>query len=491
MKNILFIYFTIFLLIFVFINNLIIKTHISLLVLFILGVFFLLYYLLSKKHLIVTIICIIWALVWILVSYHHLEKINQNTSFLSKYYDKKETITLEILNTSKIGDYNIEYIAKLKKLWDKKIDSNIKVLVKTSKNNSFEKWYIIKTDSKIREIKNFEGFSYKYYMLSKNIYFSTVLYNYELIKQKELNFLESNIIKIRKTFLDAIYEIYPKEEAIFLWWILFGARESLPKDLQQDFNNSWLTHFIAVSWFNITILVVFFSYLLKYFPIFLRIIIITFFIFSFTLLVWDTAPVVRASIMWLIWYYIISSGRKANSISIILFTALIMILISPLSINYDISMHLSFLAVLWIIYTQKFFERIFYFLPNFLEIKMAFCLTLSAMSLSLPIIVLNFGQMSILSPLANIAVSWTIPIAMLFGFISTSVYFVHNILWICLWYMAWILLKWDIMVVHFFWKQEWSLLQIDLWVYKYHFELLYFIILIFLILWFREKNDAA
>jgi predicted membrane metal-binding protein len=90
-----------------------------------------------------------------------------------------------------------------------------------------------------------------------------------------------------------------------------------------------------------------------------------------------------------------------------------MVFISPLSLNYDVSLHLSFLAVLGILYTQKFFGKIFYFLPDFLAIKEAFILTLSAMSFALPIILFNFGQLSIMSPFANIAVTWTIPLAML------------------------------------------------------------------------------
>jgi competence protein ComEC len=101
-----------------------------------------------------------------------------------------------------------------------------------------------------------------------------------------------------------------------------------------------------------------------------------------------------------------------------------MIILSPFSLNYDVSLHLSFLAVLGIIYTQKFFDNLFNFLPNFLEIKTAFVLTLSALVFTLPIMIFNFGQVSILAPFANIAVTWTIPIAMLFGFISILVHFV-------------------------------------------------------------------
>ncbi len=488
-KNILFIFLSIFFIIWVFINNLSKDIFISLIVLLSLVVLFLSYFIITKKFKKVLIISIIWFIIGILISDLNLKEINSIEKLIKPYYNNKNhELILLIHDINKVEEFKIEYVAKLIKVWEIKTNKNIKAILIIDKNYELEKWDILKTNTKLFVFDNFNGFSYKNYMISKNIYFKSNIYNFERIGKIKINKIESNIIKIRKLFLNTIYEIYPNEEAIFLWWILLWARESLPKELKQNFNNSWLTHFIAVSWFNITILIIFLSYLVKYFPVFIRVIFITIWIAFFTILVGDTAPVIRASIMWLIWYYILVSGRKWNLLSIILITAWIMIFISPLSLNYDVSLHLSFLAVLWIIYTQRFFEKIFYFLPDFLEIKTAFTLTLSAMSFTLPIMLFNFGQISILSPIANIAVTWTIPIAMLLGFLSTIIYFIFPIAWIYIWYITWIFLKWDIIVVHFFWKLDWFIIKVDIWVYKNYIQIVYFMILIFLIIWFRKKE---
>ena len=488
-KNILFIFCSIFFLIWIFINNLTKELQTWLLVLLILVVLFLCYYLIYKRFLIVFVISILWLLLWFLISQNNIENINKKENILKKYYNnKKYEIIFKIWNIHKIDNSNIEYNSKLLKIWNNKVKSKIYANIKITKNNKLKKWNILKTNTKLYEIKDFDNFSYKKYMLSKNIYFKSNIYDFKIIDNIELYKIEKYIIKIRNKFLNSIYKIYPKEEAIFLGWILIWARENLPNNLKQDFNNSWLTHFIAVSWFNITILILFISYIIKYFPILLRIIFITFSIIFFTILVWDTAPVIRASIMWLIWYYILISWRQWNILAMILFTLIIMVIISPFSLNYDISLHLSFLAVLWIVYTQNFFNKLFNFLPNFLEIRTAFTLTLSALVFTLPIMIFNFGQVSILAPVANIAVTWTIPLAMLFGFISVIVHFVYPFGWIIIWYITWIFLKWDIIVLHFFWKLEWSILKINLWIYKYHLEILYFIIIIFLIIWFKQKK---
>jgi hypothetical protein len=97
--------------------------------------------------------------------------------------------------------------------------------------------------------------------------------------------------------------------------------------------------------------------------------------------------------------------------------------------------------------------------------------------------------LSIITPFANIAVWWTIPISMLLGFTSIIVYSVSNFLWILIWYLTWIFLKWSIIVIHFFWKQEWSLIKYDFWNLSSFIQILYFIILIYLIIYYRKKEQ--
>jgi competence protein ComEC len=52
-------------------------------------------------------------------------------------------------------------------------------------------------------------------------------------------------------------------------------------------------------------------------------------------------------------------------------------------------------------------------MPNIFEIRTAFSLTFSALISTFPIMMFNFGQISLVAPLSNVLVSWTIPIVML------------------------------------------------------------------------------
>jgi len=501
-KNNLFIAFGIFFLLFTFIWNILNNLYLSWTIFLLLLILLLNFFIYTKKYLTVLIFILLWAILWITSSNLANIVISTKVDTIDKYLDIKYLVKLEITGINKVKDYESEYKVKIISLSkivknSNKLDSTlylekkefIEWLIVIPSNFDIKIWDIIQVKEKIRKIENFNNnFNYKKFSYSKNIFFKINAWSINNVWRVDNNFILDKIIYFRKIMLSKIKQLYPEEEWIFLWWILLWARESMSEDLKIDFNNSGLTHFIAVSGFNITILVVFLSYLLKIFPSIIRIILITLSIWWFVILVWDSVSVVRASIMWLIAYYILVSWRSVHNLGLLIFVWIIMVIISPLSINYDISFHLSFLAVLWILYTQKFFEKIFFWLPNFLAIREAFVLTLSAMSFALPVIIFNFGQVSILSPIANIAVAWTIPLAMIWWFISLLVDYVHHWFWIWLSYLTWVLLAWDIKIVHLFGGLDWAIIKYEPWIYKNTFQIFYFMILIFLINYFSTER---
>jgi len=502
-KNIIFNIFMIFFLFGIFINNYF-NDYISSLYLFLFFIIFSLNIIIYSNKIIKFLIYLLFMILWfslgLFTSNNNLDNVDKKIESL-KIYDNffYNEVTFEIKDTYKIKEFNNEYVAKLLKInntnfniKNKKIwlyDHEILWLVTIAKNYKIKKWDIVQSKARISIIKDFNEFEYKNFLLSKWIYIKTYLPFINNIGQNKPNFIIDNIDILRAESLKIIYKIYPKNEAIFLAWILLWARESLPEELKNNFNKSWLTHFIAVSGFNITILILFFSFLFKWLPIFIRTIFITLIIILFTFLVWDTAPVIRASIMWLIAYYVMVSWRQWSIFTILLLTGFIMSIMSPFILNYDVSFALSFLAVFWIVYTQKFWSKIFVFMPETLAIKEAFVLTMSALVFTLPIMLFNFGQVSILAPFANVAITWTIPIAMLLGFISILLYPFLPFLAYIIWYIDWVFLKWDIMVVNFFWTKEYSIFQYDFWLYKNYIEVIYFIILIFIILYIKSKPE--
>jgi hypothetical protein len=103
--------------------------------------------------------------------------------------------------------------------------------------------------------------------------------------------------------------------------------------------------------------------------------------------------------------------------------------------------------------------------------------------------IFNFWQVSFLAPIANVLVTWTIPIAMFLWFLSIIAYILYPILWSIVGFFAWIFLKYDISIVHFFWKLDFAILKVNFWIYSNYLEILYFVILIFLIAYYKDFDN--
>jgi len=494
-KNIVFNFFLVSVLFWIFLNNIILSAYVSFIVVWFFILLFLNFYLYYKKFKIIFLFIVLWIIFWISVSLEYNENLDYRQDFISRYYDdSRHTIYFEVDSVYNIWEYSSQYIAKVIKVDNvdivDKLDTSRQILSIINIPNNFKlrKSDQIKADTKLEKIRNFSDFDYEKYMLSRNIFFKSFIGSPENIGRWDITKIEDYIISFREKSIEIIKKLYPEKEAVFLAGILLGAREDMDSELKQAFNNSGLTHFIAVSGFNITILIIAFSYIFKYFPNIIRVVFITILIVIFVILVWDTAPVIRASITWLLAYYVLSVWRQWNIFTIVLLAAFLMSLFSPLSLNYDVSFALSFLAVLWIVFLHDFFEKTFHFLPETLAIREAFVMTMSALSFTLPIMMFNFGQVSTIAPLSNIAVTWTIPISMLLWFFSILAYYITPVFWYVFWFLNYQLLHYDMIMVSFFWSLEFSVFKYNFGIYKYILEISYFMFLAFVILYFRVEK---
>lgn len=490
--NKLFIFFSFSLIASVYVFNVLRDAIMCLFLFFILTLLFINYYNYTKKIWTLLIISSLWFCIWIFIWEFHYKSILNNSDIIKSYDNTQEhKLHLEIKQIHKISDFDIEYKVKILSINKNMINTQLYWILKTKKNFDLQTGKIISVDSQIKEIKNFDNnFDYKSFMYSQWIYAIFYSHNFKNINSKKQNFVIEKLRVWRSVILKSIHELFPKKEAVFLWWILIWARENIPEDMKTSFNNSGLTHLIAVSWYNITIVIVFLSYVLLYFPKILKISVITMSIVWYTIIVWDSPAVIRAAIMWLVWYYVLLSWRKWDSLAIILLTWLLMLISNPFLLNYDISFQLSFLAVFWLLYTQWFFEKIFFFFPKKFAIQESFVLTLSAFVFTVPIMLHNFWQVSVLAPIANMLVAWTIPFAMLFGILSILFHILFPQIGFILWYWEYFLLKWTTSTAKYFWNLDFAILKIEFWNYWYYFHTLYFMIIIFCIFYFSkgEKN---
>lgn len=490
-KSKVFIFFLLSFFFWIFVGNILI--YFAYIVIFLsctMGILFLLLCRMKKHHLFLLIVsCGVTFGIFYSWIYNYYSQ--QKTIFIENYYNANVSLVWEVQELHKKSTNFYSYIVQIHSI-DEKDSPNIHALMYYSPKYTLFPWDIISLDTQVQEIENFSsGFQYKKYLETKNIYFQFFVNDITLIQANNLPKRKQFIIDMRQSILENVYNNYPKDEAIFLAGILIGAREDMSETLRENLNNSGLTHLVAVSGFNITIIIIFLWFLLKFFPVFIRTFIICVSIIFFVLLVWDNIPVIRAWIMGLIGYFILISGRKADSLILLLFTAFLLVLYQPLYLNYDTSFHLSFLAVLGLLYFQDFWTKIFYFLPRFFAIKESFVLTMSALTTTLPIMIFGFWQVSMLAPITNMLVWWVIPFAMLFGFFSIIWNIFFSPVGFLFWLVNYFFLKYIIWVADFFGNLHFSVLKFDFWWFGVYAEILYFMILIFWIIYFKQEKSPT
>jgi hypothetical protein len=81
---------------------------------------------------------------------------------------------------------------------------------------------------------------------------------------------------------------------------------------------------------------------------------------------------------------------------------------------------------------------------------------------------------------------------MLFWFISIIFYIIWPILWILVWYITYILLGIVLKIVQTLWNLSFSVINIDLWNWRYYFLIIYYIILIIAVseIFYRSNSKS-
>ena len=300
------------------------------------------------------------------------------------------------------------------------------------------------------ELKNpgeFDGFSYSDYLSRYGIY--SVMYQPKitLIQSGQGNFFWHAMGFLQNKFMEKINQIFPEPHASFEAGLLVGARKGIPPDLMEKFNITGLTHIIAISGYNITIIIVFVMWILKNLPRRISFIVAIISIILFTLFVGASPAVVRASIMGILGLIALNYGRQNNIHITVLFSAFFMVLWNPKILWWDVGFQLSFAAVLGLIYVAPLFDKYAEKLPKAFGMREAIQMTLSAQVMALPIIIFNFERLSIIAPIANLLVIFAIPPAMMFGFVAVILSFVFTPLSLICGYITWGILTYIIKVI--------------------------------------------
>lgn len=292
------------------------------------------------------------------------------------------------------------------------------------------------------------------------------------------------IFELKKMFSEKLNELYSEPHGSFMAGLLLGSRKGIPEALLSDFNVTGLTHIIAISGYNITLIIVLVSAFLGFMSRKWKVVFSAVFVVLFVVFVGMSAAVVRAAIMGVIGLLALWFGR-IYFVEISLFmAAFLMNLWNPKILLYDAGFQLSFLATAGLIYCPAVIEKWFRWLPNSLAIRESVMMTMSAQIFALPIMLGSFERLSVIAPVANVFVLPMIPLAMLFGFCSVIAGILAPIVGVIVGFFGFIILEITIFFVKFFAGLPFASIEVGWW--SWALSLFYYL---FIVIFFLQKRE--
>jgi ComEC/Rec2-related protein len=228
----------------------------------------------------------------------------------------------------------------------------------------------------------------------------------------------SLIASIRRKFAAGMQSALPEPLASFSMGLLIGQRATLPDDVKQDLLMVGLTHIIAVSGYNLTIMLEasrgMFGKASKRLATLCAFVLIG----VFLLLAGSSASIIRAAIVSVLSIVASYYGRSFKPLNLLLLAGAITVWANPFYLWSDVSWYLSFLAFYGVmVVAPALGTRL---RPNrALPLVLAVALeSISAEMMTLPYVLHVFGQMSLIGLPANVLVVTLVPLGMLLGMIA-------------------------------------------------------------------------
>jgi competence protein ComEC len=228
----------------------------------------------------------------------------------------------------------------------------------------------------------------------------------------------SIVYELRRRFTAGVQSALPEPLASFGMGLLIGQRNTLPEQISQALLMVGLTHIIAVSGYNLTILLRVAEKVTgkrsKRTALTLSVgLIVVFLLFAGT-----SASIVRAAIVSLLSIAAGYYGRKFKPLVLLLLAAAITAYANPYYVWSDTSWYLSFLAFYGVMVVAPMIQQHWNVKWRNSLVAAVALESLCAEAMTLPFILHAFGQMSFIGLLANVLVAAFVPLAMLLTLIA-------------------------------------------------------------------------
>lgn len=307
---------------------------------------------------------------------------------------------------------------------------------------------LLRVEGVIELPEDFDGFSYTEYLRTKGIHGKLKASSAEVVEERAGNAMLIALHHLKQNISAGIEGLLPQPHSSLLSGIVFGGKQSMSEEFDLALQKTGTTHIIAVSGFNVTLLVTtlgIFSGVLGRRK--LQIFTILFICFFVLFVGVDNIPVVRAGCMGIVFVIGQLVGRKKSMIVLLPATVALLLLWHPLTF-LTLSFQLSFLSTLGLILYSDMIQAKIQFLPKFLHEDVA--ATFAAILFTLPITLINFNEFAVITPVSNFFVLPVVPFITIGGLVLVMMTFVSMGLSVFAAYILWLPLEYMVSVIDVF-----------------------------------------
>ncbi len=235
------------------------------------------------------------------------------------------------------------------------------------------------------------------------------------------------VFHARREVITRMGKLFPGSSGGFLVGVLAGGSRGMSRSVIDDVRATGLTHVIAVSGYNVTIVLSLIIGAFAYLPRRWKALPVGVFLVLFVLFVGLSASALRAAIMGFLSVYALAVGRKRGLFLALLWSAIFMLLWKPFMLVEDRGFQLSFLATIGVCYIAPIMtSRIpSAFSPWIREFLLEpFLMTFAVYLATLPVL-FSFEQFSLIGLVTNIIFVPFIPYCMILASLVLTLSFIY------------------------------------------------------------------
>ena len=302
------------------------------------------------------------------------------------------------------------------------------IQVRVSASREYRKGDLVRLDGRLDEPPLLEGFDYRAYLARRGV---LAIMEYPRVRvdgRTSAPDHERWLDAARARAHDVLWRGLPATQAALAEGILLGRRADIPREVNEDFQRAGVAHLIVISGFNIALLAGLVlsagsSLLGRRRAALLALTGIA----VYSVFVGLTPPVARAALMGAVAVLALVSGRPHGAGTALVFAAAVLTLHDP-RILEEVSFQLSFAATAGLLVLaspvtawgrQLFAEEQRTVAVTWRSFAVmvwdTLAVTLAATLATLPLLLLNFGRLSLISPLANLLLVPLFPAVLVAG----------------------------------------------------------------------------